>query len=171
MSLLSLFATTDYGYSYSSTNSDPALATAFLVTILLIGLISSLITYAVVAFLLSRIFKKAGVAGWKAWVPVYSLWITYELGGQAGWWAILMFVPIVNIVAIIFLYIAMHAIGLKLGKSNVFVLWAIFLPLVWYIWLALDPSRWNPTVGVSSRATTMPINTEAAPFVPPVTNV
>jgi hypothetical protein len=164
VSLLSLLATTDYGYSYSSTDTDPAVAAVFLATIMLIAIISSLITYAVVSFFLSRIFKKAGVPGWKAWVPVYSLWTTYELGGVAGWWAILMLVPVANLVAIVYLYIAMYTIGLKLGKSGSFVLWAIFLPLVWYIWLALDPSRWSPTVSTPPL-----VDTSAAPVVPPAT--
>lgn len=168
MSLLSLFATTaDYNYSYSSTDVSPATNAALIMAFLLATVIIGLVMYVVVALLLSRIFKKAGVEGWKAWVPVYNNWITLELGGQAGWWSVLVFIPVVNIVAAIFLYIAMYNIGLKLGKSGVFVLWAIFLPLVWYIWLALDQSRWNPSIGAPSRLVATPDNTSDMPLVPP----
>lgn len=167
MSILSLLAVTDYSYSYSSTDMDPAAGAAVMATVFMVGVVIALVMYAIAAFLLSRIFKKAGVEGWKAWVPVYNNWVTLEIGGQAGWWSVLAFVPVVNIVSAVFLYIAMYNIGLKLGKSGVFVLWAIFIPLVWYIWLAFDGSRWNPSAGAPSRAAATPGNTSTPPAVPP----
>lgn len=48
--------------------------------------------------------------------------------------------------------IGMYNIGLKLGKSSSFVLLAIFLPLVWLIWLAVDKSTWNESLGEPSKA-------------------
>lgn len=167
MSLLSLLATTNYDYSYSTTPADSATGAAVMAMMLLVVVIAGLIGYVLSAFFLSFIFKKAGVEKWKAWVPVYRTWVLYELGGQAGWWAILMLIPIVNIVALIFLYIAMYHIGLKLGKEGVFVLWAIFLPIVWYIWLAFDQSQWNPVAG----ATTTASNTSAGPSIPPTATI
>ncbi|HEX7484494.1 MAG TPA: DUF5684 domain-containing protein [Candidatus Saccharimonadales bacterium] len=138
-----LFANTSYD-SYSVDMSNTA-AYAVLGSLLLFMAISIVVVYVVMAFLLSRIFKKAGVEGWKAWVPVYNTWMTYELGGQKGWWALIMLVPVVNIVAAVFLYIAMYQIGRKFGKEDYFVLWAIFLPIVWYVWLAFDQSTWHDT--------------------------
>jgi len=46
--------------------------------------ISILIAYVVNAWLLSRIFKKAKVARWKAWVPIVNIWQYLRLGGRAG---------------------------------------------------------------------------------------
>ena len=136
-----LFAnTTNDSYGVDMSNAAAAAAFGGLMLFML-GIL--LITYVVVSFLLSRIFKKAGVAGWKAWVPIYNTWTTLELGGQQGWWALVMLVPVVNIVASVFLYIAMYEIGRKFGKDGYFVLWAIFLPVVWYVWLAFDQSTWN----------------------------
>ena len=136
-----LFGNTSYD-SYSVDMSNTA-AYAVLGGLLLFMAIILVIAYVVLAFLLSRIFKKAGVEGWKAWVPIYNTWITYELGGQKGWWALIMLVPVVNLVASVFLYIAMHQIGRNFGKDDTFVLWAIFLPIVWYVWLAFDQSTWK----------------------------
>lgn len=102
-----------------------------------------ILCYVIGSLLLGRIFKKAGVEPWKAWVPIYNMWVTLELGGQAGWWAILAFVPFVNIAAAIFQYIAMYHIGLRLGKEGWFVVLAIFVPVVWLVWLALDNSTWQ----------------------------
>ena len=150
MSIQSLLAqadyyTTDYyDSSYSSSyDADPAVTAAAFGFFMLMTLVFAAIAYVVIALLLARIFKKAGVESWKAWVPVYNSWVLLELGDQKGFWAVLAFVPVVNIVAAVFMYIAMYNIGLKLGKGGEFVLWAIFLPIVWLIWLAVDDSKWN----------------------------
>ena len=133
-----------YNDSYYYTNStidydtSAALAAGFV-----IGFWAGLIAYAITAIFLSMIFKKAGVPAWKAWIPVYNSWTLLQLGGQNGIWAVLALIPVVNIVSAVFMYIAMYHIGKKLGKSDTFVLLAIFLPLVWLIWLALDSSTWK----------------------------
>jgi hypothetical protein len=71
-------------------------------------------------------------------------------------WPALLFMLIgiaVGITATVYLYIAMYRIGLKFGKEGYFVLWAIFLPLVWYAWLAFDKSTWNPTLATPHTPT------------------
>lgn len=144
MSLLTLFAQSSLSYG------DPAYLDSYVATteynftnIILVGIIAVAIAYIVGAFLLGKIFKKANVAAWKAWVPVYNSWTLFELGGQKGIWAVLALVPIINIIPSIFMIIAMHSIGRKLGKSDTFVLLAIFLPLAWMVWLAVDDSTWK----------------------------
>ena len=129
------------------TESEIAVALAVIIPFLIgmfffIALIA-LASYIVSALCLMSIFKKAGQDAWPAWVPVYNTWKTLEIGGQKGFWSVLFFVPIVNIVAAVYYYIAQYHIGLRLGKSGAFLLWAIFLPIVWYIWLAVDKSTWN----------------------------
>lgn len=145
--------------AYSSSNDEQTLAGIVVLTFLLFffGLIA-IITYVVHAFLLGRVFEKAKVKQWIAWVPFYNTWKTLELGGQQGFWAILMIIPVVNIVASIFLFIAMYNIGLKLQKEGWFVLLAIFLPIVWLGWLAFDSSKWNE----KGAATPTPKPTTAA---------
>ena len=43
-----------------------------------------IVIYAVRAWLLSRIFKKAGVPRWKAWVPIINEFNYLKLGGRSG---------------------------------------------------------------------------------------
>jgi hypothetical protein len=149
--------------TYAMDTSD-AVGGAIMMGLLLFAVLFTIILYILVSIMLARIFKKAGVEGWKAWVPVYSSWVTLELGEQKGWWSILLLIPIVNVVATIFLYIAMYNIGLRLNKEGYFVLWAIFLPLVWYAWLAFDKSTWNESaVTATSAPSTHPINTPQPP--------
>lgn len=121
-----------------------AAAVGSLLVFLSIMFVILVIVYVIVALLLSRIFQKAGVPAWIAWVPFYNTWKILELGDQQGFWAVLTIIPIVNYVSIVFLYIAMYKIGLRFGKESWFVVLAIFLPIVWYAWLALDDSKWSP---------------------------
>jgi hypothetical protein len=102
-----------------------------------------LIFYVLYSYMLGRIFKKADVEQWIAWVPFYNNWKMLEIGGQQGYWAILAIIPLVNIASAVFMFMAMYHIGRKLGKDDWFVLLAIFLPIVWIAWLAFDDSKWN----------------------------
>jgi hypothetical protein len=127
--------------SYNTvTGNDAGIAVAIISG--LIFLIFFVLSYAITAFLLGRVFKKAGVPQWAAWVPIYNMWKLLELGDQPGFWAVLGIVPFVGLISIIFMYIAMYNIGRKLGKEGWFVIIAIFLPIVWMIWLGYDDSKW-----------------------------
>lgn len=155
MSVLSQFAQY-YDYTYdapTTTETDPAVAAAIIGGVVMFTLVAVIISYVIYAFLLGRIFQKAGVEQWKAWVPVYNTWVMLELGGQQGFWAVLAFIPFVNIVSLVFMYMAMYEIGLKLDKQGAFVLLAIFLPIVWLIWLAFDGSKWKGKKPVAAKAT------------------
>lgn len=146
MSLLTTFAQSSYYYDnsyYTTSPSDTAAAAVVGVTFFLFTFFIVIAAYVFAAICLMRIFKKAGVPQWIAWVPFYNNWKMLEIGGQQGFWAILAIIPFVNIVSLIFMYIAQYHIGKKLGKGGEFVLWAIFIPVVWYIWLAFDHSKWN----------------------------
>lgn len=139
---------------YSDTHSGDvsnAVAAGIIAAVIFFGVLFAITTYAVTSFLMGRIFKKSGEKSWKAWVPVYNNWVLLELGDQKGYWSILLLIPIINIVAIVFMYIAYYNIGLKLGKDGAFVLFAIFLPLVWLIWLAVDGSTWKDKSAPKAR--------------------
>jgi hypothetical protein len=131
-----------YGNDYMTHSGSPQSFGTFL-TIMFISLAIFVVLYVITALVLGRIFTKAGIPSWVAWVPIYNTYKLMEMGDQKGFWAILLLVPFVNYVAIVFLYIAMYRIGLKFGKQGWFVVLAIFLPYVWYIWLAVDDSTWH----------------------------
>lgn len=140
-------------YDYTPTQIDyhesgmPSASEADLIAgILLIMLVSFVFClgyYIFHSIMLGKIFKKADIEPWRAWVPFYNFWIMFELGNQPGWLAILLAIPGVNVFAGVFLYIAMFYIGKKLGKEDAFVLIAIFASPVWLIWLAVDKSKWT----------------------------
>ena len=128
----------------TTTNPEAAIAAGAAVGVLLfVYFLFIAVMYIVYAIFLGMIFKKAGVKPWIAWVPFYNNWKLLEIGGQQGYWAVLAIIPFVNIASAIFMYISMYHIGKKLGKDGIFVLLAIFLPIVWLIWLGIDKSKWN----------------------------
>lgn len=155
---MNIFTTlSQYQYSSGNTRVDEATVLVFLTTFFLLYLITFVAIYIVSAIFLAKIFKKAGLAGWPAWVPFYNNWKLLEIGGQPGFWAALSWISPINIVTAVFTYIAMYHVGLKLGKSGAFVVLGIFLPVVWIIWLAVDKSTWNEEASPAANRATGPL--------------
>lgn len=46
--------------------------------------------YVWTALALAAVFRKAGRAPWKAWVPVVNAWTLFELAGMRGWWSVVI---------------------------------------------------------------------------------
>lgn len=163
MNILTTLAQSSYYSDPSSYSSGSQLTSdqtaAVGMFVLLFWFITVITTYVLFGVSLMRIFKKAGVPSWIAWVPFYNNWKLLEIGGQQGFWAVLAIVPILNVVSAVFMYIAMYNIGLKLGKTGSFLIVAIFLAPVWLIWLAFDKSVWNDAAGAPSLAGTAPFHT------------
>lgn len=160
---------TDYynSYSYSSGSADTAAALAGIgAMFFLFSFLFGIAAYVISSLSLMKIFKKAGLQdAWAAWIPFYNTWRMLEIGGQQGFWSVLMIIPVVNIVSAVFVFIAAYNIGLKLGKSGAFVLLAIFLAIVWYLWLAFDKSTWNENAE-GSAPSRVPVNPPAVAATP-----
>ena len=140
-----------YHGTQAAANTDPVAAAVAVMIVFFIVFIFWAAAYAISSFLLGRVFKKAGIPQWAAWVPVYNVWKLLELGGQQGFWAVISLIPFVGLISLVFIYIAMHHIGKKLGKEDWFILLAIFLPVVWMIWLGFDDSKWEGDKKVAKK--------------------
>ena len=115
---------------------------------------------------LSKVFAKTGGEGWPAWVPVYNSWRMLELGGQPGWLALLVFVPVGNIVTLVFLVIAAYRIGLGFGRSGAWAVLYCFVPLVWSALMAYGATMpWRP---VDSAAGASAAGASPAPVAAPL---
>ena len=153
MNTLLQFAQSVTTYTTSASNEEIAAATfAALGIFAIFATIFGVIGYVINAIFLGKVFKKAGIESWVAWVPIYNSWKMLEIGGQKGYWSVLALLPVVQIASIVFLIIAFYNIGLKFGKTGGFVALAILLPFVWVIWLAVDTSVWNNALGAPSQA-------------------
>ncbi|MFW5705912.1 MAG: DUF5684 domain-containing protein, partial [Bacteroidota bacterium] len=47
--------------------------------------------------LMVKVFEKAGIEQWKAFVPMLNYWEWNRLNGKPIWWFLLLFVPFINI--------------------------------------------------------------------------
>lgn len=71
-----------------------------------------------------RLFAKAGKPGWGIFIPIYNAYLWVKIAGRPGWWVVLFFVPIVNIV--IAIMVAMD-VAKAFGKSGAFGFFLLFL--------------------------------------------
>jgi signal peptidase I len=44
-----------------------------------------------------KLFEKAGQPGWQAIVPIYNYYVMCKLSGKPTWWAILLLIPVIDI--------------------------------------------------------------------------
>lgn len=94
-----------------------------------VQIISGIISYLILSFFSWKIFQRLDISNaWYAWIPILGNYITFVAGDEANpvLWTILLFIPLVNIVAAIKLIIAWINIVRKLGKSP----WLLLLCLI-----------------------------------------
>lgn len=137
-------------YTYTSTPSTTVveLDPAMLLTIMMIAFLFFLAIYIFMALTYAALFKKAGEAGWKGWVPIYNTWTLNEIAGRPGWWALLNFIPFVGLVTTI---ISLVDLVKSFGKDTAYVLLLIFLPIIGFPILAFGSSRYNGPAGPEQR--------------------
>lgn len=134
------------------------------------GVIAVFAFFAVVLYVVSsiaymKIFEKAGIDKWKAWVPYYRDWIFLELGGYNGALSLISLagsVPYVGLFAWIACFaifcLAANEISKKLGKENSFMLYPLgvvtlgITTLIWYFSVASGDTVWNDSLGKPSLA-------------------
>jgi len=113
----------------------------------LVGSFFSFLTTAASFYFLSIIFKKMGIESWKAWVPVYNIWVFLKAGGQKGYYIFLpfmLFIPYVGWIGVVAFYvllvIASYNIAKEFQKTGamafLFIIIFLFFFLLWCILLA-----------------------------------
>ena len=103
----------------------------------------SVIQLAIVVLMLAsmwKVFAKAGQPGWASLIPIYNAYVFLKIAGKPGWWLLLMFVPLVNLVVGI---LALIAFANRFGKSGGYVLGLIFLPIIFYPMLAFGDAQYQ----------------------------
>ena len=116
----------DYSYSYS----DQSPATT------VVGL-----AFAVIAIIaLWRVFSKAGRPGWAAIIPIYNIYTLVKVSGNSGWFTLLYFIPIVNIIIAV---IVALGVAKNFGKSGVFGIVGLFLfSIIGYLILGFGSAQY-----------------------------
>jgi signal peptidase I len=87
-------------------------------------------------FGLSKLFSKAGIESWKAFIPVYNFFLLAKLLEKPWWWCLIMIVPGVNIIMYgVFGFNVARAFN---KPSNQDLLFASILPYIFFVKLGFD---------------------------------
>jgi hypothetical protein len=87
-----------------------------------------------------KAFEKAGAPGWAAIIPIYNYYVMVKMAGKEGWWVILIFIPLVNIVVA---FIVMIEIAKNFGKSTGFGVGLVLLSFVFWPILGFGDAEWE----------------------------
>ncbi len=126
-----------------------------------IMILIAIILYIFLGYCLGLIFRKAGRKMWAGFVPIYNLWVMFEITDIPAWLSILSLVPFVNIIPAVIEYIALYRISKNFSKSVVFyIIGLIFFPYVGLPILAFGKSTYasNPGTGANNANNDSPMN-------------
>jgi hypothetical protein len=104
-------------------------------------LFAAVIIFYIVAYW--RVYEKAGEPGWGAIVPFYNIYLLCRIAGRPGWWLILYFIPLVNVVIALIVWLDL-AKAFSRSAGFGFGLWLlgfIFVPI-----LGFGPAQYTKPV-------------------------
>jgi len=143
--MLSILHTLAQSYTYTTTSSaDSAAAAVAALMAIVIATVLIGAAYIFTSVCLSKIFKKAGRPdAWAAWIPVYQMWVYFELAGRPGWWGLLTLInPISWVVSIV----GGLDIAKRFGKDAIFGVVLGVFPIIGFAILAFGDSEYQVPV-------------------------
>lgn len=101
-------------------------------------------TIAIIAYIIMfiaqwKIFKKAGVPGWMAFIPILNIYKICKIADGNGWKFLLFLIPVVNIIYYVLLNIRFAK---AYGKSTAFGVGLIFLNTIFLYILAFGKAEY-----------------------------
>lgn len=87
-----------------------------------------------------KVFVKAGKPGWASIVPFYNAFVLIDIAGKPAWWVILLFIPVVGLIALILVFIE---VAKRFGKSSLFGIGLALLPFIFYPILAFGDAKYQ----------------------------
>ncbi len=87
-----------------------------------------------------KVFLKAGQSGWASIIPFYNWYILLKVAAKPGWWLILFFIPLVNLV---FYFLTCLGVAEKFSKGAGFAVGLFFLPFIFFPILAFSEARYG----------------------------
>ena len=128
-------------------DSNPVVAALFGSTMLMI--ILAIVAVAIIG--MWKVFEKAGQPGWAALIPLYNAYILLKIAGRPGWWLVLFFVPLANVIVAVILAID---VAKAFGQSPVFgIVFLFLLSGIGYLILGFGNARYiGPQTNLQARA-------------------
>ena len=105
------------------------------------SLVTSIITYVVVAIGLYKMFQKAGIEEWTAFIPIVNAWQVTKLACGSGLYLLLILIPCVGP----FIYAIFLAVKLApaFGKGIGTTLLLIFLAPIAYLYMGFGDAQYQ----------------------------
>ncbi len=104
-----------------------------------VSMIVSLVICVLTIIAMWKIFTKAGKPGWASIVPLYSQYCLFDIAWGNGWLFLLCFIPCVNLVVMIMLYIKLAN---AFGKGTGFGIGLILLNTIFVLILGLGDAEY-----------------------------
>jgi len=82
----------------------------------------------------------AGKPGWAALVPLYNIYVMYQISGVRPLWLVLLFIPVLNVIATIVVSVALAE---RFGKGAGFGIGLAFLPFIFYLILGFGDATYR----------------------------
>lgn len=150
MSLVSTFAQATGDFNFNTSEFDTFTTTPTVnstveagvaLGVVLVVVLISVVVYIFLAVCLMKIFKKAGRQdAWAAWVPIYNMWVYFEIAGRPGWWALLSLISPLNLILGI---IGSIDLAKRFSKEAGFGVLLGLLPVVGYPLLAFGDAQYQ----------------------------
>jgi len=109
-------------------------------TLILLSSICGFIGFILTVAGLWKTFRKAGRLGWPAIIPFLNIYYVIKISGHPGWWLLLFFVPILNIV--IWVMVALD-FAYAFRKSTIFGIVLFFLPWLMFLILGFGDAKYD----------------------------
>ena len=107
LAAIGLMAPAGAVYAQLSDREGAAAGMALLGGMLLFFFIFALVIYVYIALALQTIAKKTNTENaWLAWIPIINIILMLNIARKPLWWIILCFIPLVNIVILIIVWMA-----------------------------------------------------------------
>lgn len=110
-----------------------------------LGAVLILIYLAVIVVVIAgmwKTFEKGGIEGWWAIIPLANAYHLVKLSGKEWWWFLLLFVPCINIVAVI---VVSLAVAERFGKTPAYGIGLWILPFIFYPILGFGDADYEGT--------------------------
>jgi len=120
-------------------NQGPGVGTYIFATVVAVFMIAAM----------WKVFTKAGKPGWAAIVPIYNIIVLLGIAGKPAWWIILFFIPIVNLIITILVYVALAG---KFGKGGGFAMGLVFLGPIFFPILGFGSAQYQGAVAARAAA-------------------
>lgn len=92
-----------------------------------------------------KMFVKAKQPGWAIIIPIYNIYIILKIVGRPGWWVILYFIPLVNIIIHLIVSLDLAKSFNRSSAFGIFFLW--LFSVIGYLVLGFGKSAYQGPLG------------------------